>query len=46
MRPVLSYNSTNAATSSEVGNGWTHTFKRQVVLEGGAIPSSSPAPGR
>ena len=36
--PILSYNSTNAATSSEIGNGWTHTFKRQVQIVGGQTP--------
>ena len=37
--PVLSYNSTNASTSSEIGNGWTHTFKRQVQIVGGTNPA-------
>ncbi len=36
--PILSYNSTNAATSSEIGNGWTHTFKRQVQIVSGTTP--------
>ena len=31
LAPVLSFSSTNVATVSEIGNGWTHTFKRQVV---------------
>ncbi len=38
MPPLLAYNSTNAATASEVGNGWTHTFKRQVQIIGGTTP--------
>ena len=41
LTPVLSYNSTNASTSSEVGNGWSHTFKREVM----AVPPAPP-PGR
>jgi len=44
--PVLSYNSTNVATSSEVGNGWSHTFKRSVQLTaaGGLAPALPPGP--
>jgi len=38
MPPLLAYNSTNSATASEVGNGWTHTFKRQVQIIGGTTP--------
>ena len=37
--PVLVYNSTNATTSSEIGNGWSHIFKRQVQLIGGTNPA-------
>jgi YD repeat-containing protein len=36
--PVLSYCSTNASTSSEIGNGWSHTFKRTVQLVNGTTP--------
>ncbi len=32
--PVLSYNSTNGSSSTEVGNGWTHTFRRQILTAG------------
>jgi len=36
--PILSYNSTNASTASEIGNGWSHLFKRQVVIGGSGNP--------
>src|SRR5260370_18378119 len=32
--PVLSYSSTNASTPSEIGNGWSQTFKRTLALAG------------
>ena len=32
--PTLSFNSTNAASASEVGNGWSHTFKRHLAIAG------------
>ena len=36
--PVLSYNSSNASTLNEIANGWSHTFRRQVVGVAGASP--------
>ena len=29
--PSLSYNSLNSGTGTEIGNGWSHTFRRSVV---------------
>ncbi len=34
LSPVFSYCSTNATNTSEQGNGWSHTFKRNVVMLG------------
>ena len=31
---MLALNSTNVSTSSEIGNGWTHTLRRQIVTGG------------
>ena len=36
--PVMAYNSTNASASSEVGNGWSHSFRRQVEVGGSGSP--------
>jgi len=36
--PVLSYNSSNASTASEIGNGWSHLFKRRIVIGGSGNP--------
>jgi hypothetical protein len=41
--PILYYNSNNAAMASEIGNGWSHFFKRSVV-EGIAGPIHPPSP--
>ena len=38
LTPVLSYNSTNAATASEIGNGWSQFFNRHVVVGGTGSP--------
>ena len=32
--PVLSYNSGNSGTANTSGNGWFHTFQRQIQLSG------------
>ena len=32
--PILTYNSAAASTATEVGNGWTHDFKRRVATSG------------
>ena len=37
--PILSFNSTNSAVSSEIGNGWSNMFSRQVQVVGGANPT-------
>jgi len=42
--PVLSYNSTNATITSELGNGWLHTFKRAVAMVAPAPPPGPPPP--
>jgi hypothetical protein len=56
LQPTLSYNSANAANSSELGNGWSHVFKRYLSLpqyQGRALRrrcrrniTSLPAPAR
>jgi hypothetical protein len=30
LQPTLSYNSLNAVNASELGNGWSHVFKRYL----------------
>ena len=32
--PILTYNSAAASAATEVGNGWTHDFKRRVATSG------------
>ena len=39
--PALSFNSTNVGTVSEVGNGWSHLFRRYVS----AVVPPPPGPG-
>ena len=34
LQPTLSFNSTNVTTPSEIGNGWSHTFKRAITIQG------------
>jgi hypothetical protein len=40
--PVLSFNSTDVGTVSEVGNGWSHLFRRYVSA---VVPTPPGAPG-